>query len=254
MSRVAFVHSGCADDHEVLWPDLPRLQSIDAFYSHSTKCKKCYIYLQSERTRRQRSGLPPLPSTVRRSRSSSTAGATTATGGNATATRAATATPAAAATAAASGAGAAAAAAAATSAAAAAAAAALLAEEEMRHDDGGPNLPVEIMFSMYLSAPLTRRSGARQSQQSAQQQQQQQKQCVGDALLLLPHVSAPPVAAAGASMVGLRHAAMAACYGRAIVAELREHPYVRGARAELDRLDVDVEQGACELPNPDAQC
>jgi hypothetical protein len=49
------------DDHETLWPDLPRLQNEDCFYSHTTKCKKCYIYLQTERVRRARQGLGPAP-------------------------------------------------------------------------------------------------------------------------------------------------------------------------------------------------
>lgn len=49
------------EDHEALWPDTPRLQPLDAFYNHSTKCKRCYIFLQTDRVRRQRSGQPPAP-------------------------------------------------------------------------------------------------------------------------------------------------------------------------------------------------
>ena len=49
------------EDHDALWPELPRLQSEDSFYSHTTKCKKCYIYLQTERVRRARQGLGPSP-------------------------------------------------------------------------------------------------------------------------------------------------------------------------------------------------
>ncbi len=49
------------EDHDTLWPDLPRLQGEECFYSHSTKCKKCYIFLQTDRVRRARQGLGPAP-------------------------------------------------------------------------------------------------------------------------------------------------------------------------------------------------
>jgi hypothetical protein len=45
--------------HETLWPDIPRLQSGEFFYSHSTKCKKCYIFMQQDRQRRARNGELP---------------------------------------------------------------------------------------------------------------------------------------------------------------------------------------------------
>ncbi len=39
-----------------LFPDVPLVQSGENFYSHSTKCKKCYIWLQQDRQRRARNG------------------------------------------------------------------------------------------------------------------------------------------------------------------------------------------------------
>jgi hypothetical protein len=55
------------EDHDFLWPDVSRYQGEDAFYAHSTKCKKCYIHLQSDRMRRTRQGLPPAELPPRRS-------------------------------------------------------------------------------------------------------------------------------------------------------------------------------------------
>lgn len=46
------------EDHDRLWPTLPRVQPEENFYTNSQKCKKCYIYLQSNRIRRARLGLP----------------------------------------------------------------------------------------------------------------------------------------------------------------------------------------------------
>ena len=57
------------EDHERLWPGVPRVQPEESFYSNSTKCKKCYIYLQSTRIRRARLGLAPLEPAGNRSSS-----------------------------------------------------------------------------------------------------------------------------------------------------------------------------------------
>lgn len=197
-----------AEDHDVLWPDLPRTQPTDAFYSHSNKCKKCYIWLQQERIRRQRAGYVPDKERERLHIARQRVAAQQAQ----------------------------------------------IQTEEKIHDaffpwamSGKKKTPAkslvgdhepeeEITPQMLLDVPPVAPS-------ALYAMYPESEGSLDDALLLLPHVQVPPAATASPA-VGLRHAATAAVWGRAIMTELRDHPYSRAARAELDQLDVDVEQGS----------